>query len=61
MKERVKKRESNRIKLKRTYFGNESKTTTKAMIAKIEKKIKKGEDYEGISNVMENFQREVIL
>jgi len=60
--ERLMREQPRRMKLKMTYFGNESETTTKALIAKIEGKIKRREKNEGILNdVMESFQGEAML
>ena len=52
---RNKKHRERRVRLKGKYFSTEGETTTKALIAKIEGKIRRKEDNESIlSNIMEN-------
>jgi len=59
---RNKKHRERRVRLKGKYFSTEGETTTKALIAKIEGKIRKKEDNESIlSDIMENLQGEAML
>jgi len=61
-KRRNKKHGEKRVRLKGKYFSTERETTTKALIAKIEGKIKRKKDNEGIlSDIMENLQGEAML